>query len=73
MEFLKIAAVLYATRFIAAALMGPGLESWDPQLFNLSYKCIGNNLTSWAIVSAVIGVLMIAAAIILQYKKDKGS
>lgn len=72
-EFLKIAALLYAARFIAAALMGPGLRDWDPKLFNLSYEYIGKSLTSWAIVSAVIGVLMIAAAFIQQHKRDKQS
>ena len=72
-EFLKIAALLYAARFIAAALMGPGLKKWEPELFNVSYQHIGKNLTSWAIVSAVIGVLMIAAAFIQQHKMDKQS
>ncbi len=72
-EFIKIAAFLYAVRFIAAALMGPGLKSWDPNLFNLSYASIGGELTSLAFVLATIGVLLIFAAFIQQYKKSKKS
>ena len=72
-EFLKISAFLYAARFIAAALMGPGLKDWDPKLFHLSYEYIGKELTYWAIFLAVVGVLMIVIAFIYQHKTDKQS
>ena len=72
-EFVKIGAFLYAVRFIAAALMGPGLRDFDPKLFNLSYRCIGGELTFAAIVSVITGVLLIVAAFVQQYKKNNES
>ena len=63
-ELLKTAAFLYAARYVAAALfMGPGLKNWDGNLFHASYNYIGNGLTVWAIISAIVGVVMIVVSL----------
>jgi hypothetical protein len=60
---LKIAALLYAARYVAAALfMGPGLKNWDSSLFAASYKYVGSELTVVACVSAIAGIAMLALA-----------
>ena len=66
------AAILYASRYIAAALfMGPGLKNWDHTLFDESYKYIGTGLTSWAIVALIAGVVaFIVGSIKAKHKKD---
>ncbi|MBB6049158.1 hypothetical protein [Armatimonas rosea] len=63
MEFLKIAAFLFAARYVAAALfMGPGLKNWDSSLFEASYRYVGNELTVLAGVCAVLGVAFLIRA-----------
>ena len=65
------AAILYAARYIAAALMGPGLRNWDYKLFDISYQYIGTGLTSWAIVALIAGVVaFIVGSIKAKHKKD---
>ncbi len=66
-ELLKIAAFLYAARYIAAAVfMGPGLSNWNADLFKSSYQYVGSELTTWAIISAIAGVVLIIVALIGQ-------
>jgi hypothetical protein len=63
-EFLKIAAFLYAMRYVVAALfMGPGLSSWNKHLFNSAYKYVGSDLTVWAAISALIGMFIIVISL----------
>ncbi len=60
-ELLKIAAFLYAMRYVVAAIfMGPGLSSWSKQLFHSSYTYVGPGLTIWAAVFAAAAVIVIA-------------
>jgi hypothetical protein len=69
-ECLKIAALLQIARHICAALMGPG-PRWEPKLFNTAYGYVGKGLTSWAIFSAVAGVLFLVVAFIRDRKDRK--
>ena len=63
MEFLKIAAFLFAARHVAAALfMGPGLKNWDSELFGASYRFVGNELTVLSGVCVVLGVTFLIRA-----------
>lgn len=62
-ELLKIAAFLYAARFVAAALfMGPGLKNWDRRLFTASYEYVGTELTIAAAIAAIGGIAMVIVA-----------
>jgi mannose/fructose/N-acetylgalactosamine-specific phosphotransferase system component IIC len=62
-ELLKIAAFLFAARYIAAALfIGPGLKNWNSALFNSSYQYVGSGLTVGAGISAAAGIAMLIVA-----------
>ena len=62
-ELLKIAAFLFAARYITAALfIGPGLKNWDSGLFEASYNYVGSGLTIGAGISAAAGITMLIVA-----------
>lgn len=64
-------ALLYAARYIAAALfMGPGLRNWDARLFQASYKYVGNGLTTWSVIALVAGLAAIIGGYVLSSRKQ---
>ncbi len=55
--FISIAAFLYGMRYLSAAIFGSGVKSWDKNLFNSMLDYVGPNLTIWAIVALVVGII----------------
>ncbi|MTI49909.1 MAG: hypothetical protein FH761_18925 [Firmicutes bacterium] len=54
--FILIAALLYCTKFISAAIFGSGVSSWSPNLYSAMLSYIGNSLNIWSIIAIVIGI-----------------
>ena len=54
--FIAIAAFLFAARFIAAAIFGSGVTSWDADLFHSMYGYVGSGLTTAAVVALIAGI-----------------
>jgi hypothetical protein len=54
--FCAVAAFLYASRFVCAAIFGGHVTSWDGDLFRAMYGYVGSDLTIAAVVSLVVGI-----------------
>ena len=50
-------ALLYISRYIVAALFIGSTQSWSKELFQTSYKYVGNDLTLWSMIALVAGLI----------------
>lgn len=55
--FCLIAAILYSTRFLTAAIFGSGISSWNSQLFNAMLSYVGDELKTLSIVALIVGIV----------------
>lgn len=55
--FISLGAMLYATRFIAAAIFGQGVASWNADLFRGMLQYVDQGLTPAWILALAIGVV----------------
>lgn len=69
--FCAIAAFLFATRFVRAAIFGSGVKSWDADLFRTMYQYVGSGLTTVAEVALIVGILYIVAGELTDVWKGK--
>ncbi|MBT3392088.1 MAG: hypothetical protein HN413_16945 [Chloroflexi bacterium] len=52
-----IAAFLYATRYIAAAIFGASIaNNWSAELFAAMLQYVGAELVNWSMVALVAGI-----------------
>ena len=58
--FIAISALLYATRFIAAAIWGSGFSSWNSENFLALLGYVDQGLTAWSIAALVVGLIYLA-------------
>ena len=62
-ELLKIAAFLFAARYVSAAIyMGPGAHRWGTEPFEASLAYVGPGLPTGAGMAAAAGVMMLIIA-----------
>ena len=59
---LAIAAFLYAARYIAAAIFGSGVLSWDRELFQALLQYVGNGPLVLGVIAAVLGIVYLVWA-----------
>lgn len=59
---LTVSAILYATRYLAAAIFGSSLTNWSTELFNAMFQNVGPGLTNWSAVALVAGLVYLAWA-----------
>ncbi|HEX2978948.1 MAG TPA: hypothetical protein VHO48_01670 [Anaerolineaceae bacterium] len=55
--FVAIAALLYAARFVSAAIFMSNLQNWSRDLFLGAMSYVGPDLHRWALAALLIGVL----------------
>lgn len=55
--FIAIAAFLFATRYLAAAIFGSGISSWSEQLFQSMLEYVGTTLVTLSGISLVVGIV----------------
>lgn len=55
-SFCAIGALLIVCRYIAAAIFGSNVSSWDAGLFNAMLEYVGTPLKTLGIVSIIIGL-----------------
>lgn len=70
-SLLGIAALLYATRYLAAAIFGSGVASWDADLFRAMLQYVGGGLTTWSTVALVAGLLYLLWAEIAAFRDGR--
>jgi putative Ca2+/H+ antiporter (TMEM165/GDT1 family) len=54
--FCFIAALLYATHYLAAAIFGSGVSTWNNDLFRVMLEYVGPGLPTWATIALVVGI-----------------
>ena len=60
--FLFVAALLYSTRYLAAAIFGSGISSWSSQLFNAMLLNVGPGFLTWSRIAFVAGLVYLVWA-----------
>lgn len=68
--FCLIAAILFSTRYIAAAVFMSGVSSWDASLFAVGLQYVGSPLQTFSIIGLVIGVGYLVWAEVSEKKKQ---
>ncbi len=72
-SLIAISALLFASRYLAAAIFGSSITSWNADLFNGMLQYVGPDLVRWSIVSLVAGILYLVWAEIQTYQDGKRS
>lgn len=54
-SFIAIAALLFSSKYIAAAVFGSNVVSWDEELFKSMLSYIGSPLSTMSLLSLLIG------------------
>ncbi len=67
--FCLIAAILYAARYLAAAIFMSGMSSWNSNLFENGLEYVGSSLLTLSVVSLIIGIAYLIWAEIEEQKK----
>ncbi len=67
--FCLVAAILFAKRYIAAAIFISGVSSWDSALFKAGLQYVGMPLKTLSIISVIIGLGYLLWAEISEMKK----
>lgn len=54
---LLISALLYATRYLSAAIFGSSLaNNWSKELFDAMLQYVGQGLPTWGLIALIAGV-----------------
>jgi len=69
--FILTAALLYASRYLSAAIYGSNQSSWSSQLYNGLLQYVGKGLSSWAIAALIVGIIFLIWAEIEAQRKIK--
>lgn len=59
---LAISALLYATRYLAAAIFGSAMSSHNAELFEAMLQYTGQGLVTWSRIALVAGVIYLVWA-----------
>ncbi|RSD28428.1 hypothetical protein [Mesobacillus subterraneus] len=54
--FIAISALLISSKYISAAIFGSGVASWDKSLYDAMLSYVGNTLSTFSVVTFVVGV-----------------
>lgn len=68
--FVCVAAFLYASRYITAAIYMSGTVSWDAELFSNGLEYVGSPLLILSIISLIIGGIYLFLAEIEHLDDD---
>ena len=71
MIFCLIAGLLYATKYLTAAIFMSGVNKWDESLFQSGLLCVGNGLSVFSLISLFIGIAYLVWAEIDEYRSGK--
>jgi hypothetical protein len=69
---IAIAAFLFATRYVSAAIFGSNATSWDAELFHGFYRDIGSGLTTAAIVALIAGTAYLVWGELTEGRSRRG-
>lgn len=64
--FIGISALLFATKFITAAIFGSGVASWNSELFNAMLSYVDQGLSQASLISLMFGVVYLFWAELIE-------
>ena len=59
---LLISGILYATRYVSAAIFGSSFTSWSTNIFNSLLQYLGKGLISWSTAALIVGIIYLVWA-----------
>lgn len=59
---LFISALLYATRYLSAAIFGSGISSWSQELFQAMLINVGKGPVTFSVISLIAGLVYLVWA-----------
>jgi hypothetical protein len=71
--FIVVAAVLYSTNYLAAAIFGSGVSSWNSDLFRAMLQYTNQGLSNIIWLSLLAGIAYLAWAELGEILKNKGN
>lgn len=69
--FCLISAILFATKYVSAAIFGSNVSSWDSKLFNAMLEYVGGSLDTLSLIALIIGILYLVIAEIVELKNNR--
>lgn len=52
-----VSALLYSTRYLAAAIFGSSAPGWSADLFQAMLQYVGPGLTTWSTIALAVGIV----------------
>ena len=68
-SLIAVSALLYAARYLAAAIFGSGVSSWSSDLFQAMLHNVGRGLATWSLIALVAGILYLVWAEVGEFLK----
>jgi hypothetical protein len=68
--FIGIAALMYVTRFLSAAIWGQGFSTWNTENFRSLLGYVDQGLTTLSIIALIVGAVYILWAEISASRKE---
>jgi len=68
---IAIAALLFSTNFITAAIFGSGVSSWNADLFRSMIDYVDQGLSTTSLIALVAGILYLLWAELAELRKPK--
>jgi len=66
--FCLMAALLFCTRYVSAAIFGSGVVSWSSELFSQMLSYVGIGLPIMSVISLLIGIFYLIWAEKTEHK-----
>jgi len=57
-----VSAMLFATRYLSAAIFGSSITTWNRDLFHAMLDSVGRDLVKWSILAFVFGIVYLVWA-----------
>ncbi len=68
---LSISAILYATRYLSAAIFGSSIQNWNQNLFNAMLEYVGQGPVIWSIIALIAGIIYLVWAEVEAFLKSR--
>lgn len=69
--FCLIAAMLYCTRYLAAAMFMQGISSWNAELFHAGLTYVGDSLTVLSLLALIAGILFLGYGLYQEIREKR--
>jgi len=68
---LAISALLYAARYLSAAIFSAGLKGWSAELYQSMLQYVGKDLLIWSVIALFAGIIYLSWAEVETLREAK--